>query len=317
MNKWAIAGASLAAGLVGAGLFSARTARKAEELVPRDGQMVEAGGTLLHVVEQGEGQPLLLIHGLGAQLRSFGQEMVDALSLDHRVIRVDRPGSGYSPPLPSRSQHLADQAEAIGALIEVMGLEKPWLVGHSLGGALALHVADQFPDRVAGLALIAPATQPVMAVPEVFRGLLVPLPIAGLMARTLAVPLGLANQGKVLAEVFRPEPVPDDYLTAGGGHLALRPASIEAACGDLQMAQDSAAEMIGRYPRLKLPVAILYGLGDNLLDPALHGAKTASQIPGARLTLVEGGHMLPFTQGTECARWVRDVVAGGSLSVNA
>lgn len=311
MRNWAIAGASLAAGLLGAGLYSARAARKAEEAVPMDGRLVEAGGTLLHVTEQGEGPPLLLIHGLGAQLRSFAQELVDELARDYRVIRVDRPGSGYSPPLPSRSQRLADQAEAIAALIEAMGLEKPWLVGHSLGGALSLHVAERHAGKIAGLALIAPATQPVPSVPEVFRGLMVPLPLTGLVSRTIAVPLGLATRDKVLEQVFRPEPVPADYLTAGGGALALRPGNIEAACADLQLAQIGAEEMVGSYATLSLPVAILYGREDNLLDHRLHGATTADAIPGAKLTLVEGGHMLPYSQPLETARWVRSVVQAG------
>ncbi|WP_300974153.1 alpha/beta fold hydrolase [Sphingomonas sp. LHG3406-1] len=305
MRNWAIAGVSLAGGLLGAGLYSARAARRAEELVPMDGRLVKAGPHRLHVTEQGEGRPLLLIHGLGAQLRSFAQAMVDDLARDFRVIRVDRPGSGYSPRLASGSQHLTDQAEAIAALIDVLGLEKPILVGHSLGGALSLQVAERYPDKVGGLALVAPATRPVHNVPEVFRGLMVPLPLAGLVSRTIAVPLGQAAQDKVLEQVFRPEPVPTDYLTAGGGALALRPGNIEAACGDLQLARSDADEMVARYPGMKIPTAILYGRGDNLLDWREHGEKTASEIPGARLTLVEGGHMLPYTQPLETAAWVR------------
>ncbi|GAA4014237.1 alpha/beta fold hydrolase [Sphingomonas swuensis] len=308
MRNWAIAGVAVAAGLLGAGVYSRQTARKAERLVPMDGRIVEAGPYLLHVTEQGHGRPLLLIHGLGAQLRSFAQEMVDELAKDHRVIRVDRPGSGYSPVLPGGSQHLTDQADAIAALIDTMELEKPLLVGHSLGGALSLHVAMRHPDKVGGLALIAPATQPVVDVPEVFRGLMVPLSLTGLVSRTVAVPLGMATRDKVLREVFKPEPVPADYLVAGGGALALRPGNIEAACGDLQLAQIDADAMVERYGSLKLPVAILYGRDDNLLDPAVHGEKTAGEIPGARLTLVEGGHMLPFTQPLETALWVRSVL---------
>jgi pimeloyl-ACP methyl ester carboxylesterase len=118
----------------------------------------------------------------------------------------------------------------------------------------------------------------------------------------------MATRDKVLEQVFRPEPVPADYLTAGGGALALRPGNIEAACADLQLAQVDAEEMVEGYGGLTLPVAILYGREDNLLDYRLHGGKTADAISGARLTLVEGGHMLPFTQPLETARWVRSVV---------
>jgi pimeloyl-ACP methyl ester carboxylesterase len=309
MKKLTITGLSLAAGLLGAGLFSRRVARRAETDVPMDGRLVEAGGTRFHVTEQGQGRPLLLIHGLSAQLRSFAQAMVDDLARDYRVIRIDRPGSGYSPALPGGSQHLADQAEAVAALIDVLALERPVLVGHSLGGALALHIALRHPEKVGALALIAPATQPVETVPEVFSGLMVPLPLAGLVARTIAVPLGLATRDAVLRQVFAPEPVPADFAIAGGGALALRPSNIEAATGDLQLARTDAEEMVGRYGALKLPVAILYGREDNILDYREHGEKTASAISGARLTLIEGGHMLPYTQPEKTAKWLRSALA--------
>ncbi|GLR48719.1 alpha/beta fold hydrolase [Sphingomonas astaxanthinifaciens] len=308
MRNWAIAGVSLVGGLLGAGLYSQRAARRAEELAPMDGRLVDVGsGITLHVTEDGSGPPLLLIHGLGAQLRSFAKAMVDDLARDHRVIRVDRPGSGYSPPLPSRSQRLDDQADAMAALIDTLGLEKPVVVGHSLGGALALKIAERHGDKLGGLALIAPATQPVRSVPDVFRGLMVPLSVAPLVARTIAVPLALATKDKALATVFAPETVPDDYLTAGGGLLAMRPGNVEAACADLQMARQDAEDMTSRYAAFTLPVAILFGRGDSLLSPAEHGELTVSQIPGATLTLVEGGHMLPFTQPVETAAWVRQV----------
>lgn len=308
MRKWVIGGSAALAGLFGAALYSARAARRAEELVPMDGRIVTAGPYRLHVTEQGEGRPLLLIHGLGAQLRSFGQAMVDELARDHRVIRVDRPGSGYSPPLASGSQRLADQADAIAALIDELGLERPVLVGHSLGGALSLAIAQRHPDKVGGLALIAPATQPVRDVPAVFRGLMVPLSMVPLVARTLAVPLAQASRDKVLREVFRPDPVPADYLINGGGALAMRPGNVEAACGDLQLAREDGEAMAAGHGALSLPVAILFGRGDNLLDPAEHGEKTAGTIPGARLTLVEGGHMLPYTAPVATAKWVRSAI---------
>lgn len=308
MRNWVIGGSAALAGLFGAALYSARAARRAEELVPMDGRIVTAGPYRLHVTEQGEGRPLLLIHGLGAQLRSFGQPMVDELAKDHRVIRVDRPGSGYSPPLPTGSQRLIDQADAIAALIDELALERPILVGHSLGGALSLTIAHRHPEKVGGLALIAPASQPVMDVPEVFRGLMVPMSVVPLVARTIAVPLAQATRDKVLKEVFRPDPVPADYLINGGGALAMRPGNVEAACGDLQFAREDGEEMVAHHAGLTLPVAILFGRGDNLLDYRVHGEKTANEIPGARLTLTEGGHMLPYTAPVETAKWVRSAI---------
>ena len=308
MRNWAIGGIALASGVLGASFYTARKAREAERAVPMDGRIVEAGPHRLHVTEVGQGRPLLLIHGLAGQMRNFGQAMIDDLARDHRVIRVDRPGSGYSPRLPSKRAHLAEQAAAMAALIDELGLDKPVLVGHSLGGAVSLATAIRHPDKVGAVALIAPATQRIESIPEVFKGLVVPPAILPLVAHTIAIPIGVATREKVLREVFKPEPVPANFLVDGGGMLGFRPGNFEGAATDLADASSEAEELVAGYKDLKLPVGIFYGRQDNLLDYHLHGEKTASEIPGAKLTLTDGGHMLPFTQPEATARFVRSVI---------
>jgi pimeloyl-ACP methyl ester carboxylesterase len=308
MRNWAIGGLALGAGALGAGLYTSRKAREAEAAVPMDGRMVQAGGHRFHIAEQGQGQPLLLIHGLAGQMRNFGQAMLDDLARDYRVIRIDRPGSGYSPRLASGRGHLSEQADAMAALIDALGLDRPVLVGHSLGGAVSLATAIRHPEKVGALALIAPATQPIQSIPEVFKGLVVPPALLPLVAWTIAVPVGVATKDKVLQQVFAPEPVPANFLVDGGGMLGFRPKNFEGAATDLADASSEAETLLPGYAGLKLPVGIFYGRGDNLLDYRLHGEKTASEIPGARLTLTEGGHMLPFTQPEATARFVRSVI---------
>jgi len=308
MRNWAIGGMALGAGMLGAGVYTSRKAREAEAAVPMDGRMVEAGGQRFHVAEQGEGRPLLLIHGLAGQMRNFGRAMLDDLAKDFRVIRVDRPGSGYSPRLASGRGHLSEQADAVAALIDVLGLEKPVLVGHSLGGAVSLATALRHPDKVGALALIAPATQPIESVPEVFKGLVVPPALLPLVAWTIAVPVGVATKDKVLQQVFAPEPVPGNFLVDGGGMLGFRPKNFEGAATDLADASAEAETLLPGYAGLKLPVGIFFGRGDNILDYRVHGEKTAAAIPGARLSLTDGGHMLPFTQPEASARFVRSVI---------
>jgi pimeloyl-ACP methyl ester carboxylesterase len=68
---------------------------------------------------------------------------------------------------------------------------------------------------------------------------------------------------------------------------------------------DGFAEMIRRYPTLTLPVGILFGKGDQLLDPRAHGQATRDQIPGLDLELMEGGHMLPVTRPDAVADFIR------------
>lgn len=309
MRNWAIAGTAVTAGLLGAGLFTARTARRAERAVPMDGRLVDAGRYSLHVTEQGEGPPLLLIHGLAGQMRNFAQPMLDDLARDYRVIRVDRPGSGYSPRLPSGRGHLSEQADAVSALIDSLGLDRPALVGHSLGGALSLAVAIRYPDKVGALALVAPATQPIETVPAVFKGLVVPPALLPLVAWTLAVPMGVASRHAVLRQVFAPEPVPDNFLVDGGGMLGFRPKNFQGAATDLADAQAEIDDFLSGYAGLRIPVGIFFGREDHVLDYRLHGEKTVSQIPGAQLTLTSGGHMLPFTQPQATAAFVRSVLA--------
>jgi pimeloyl-ACP methyl ester carboxylesterase len=78
---------------------------------------------------------------------------------------------------------------------------------------------------------------------------------------------------------------------------------------EVRMARDAMRALVPHYPALWLPVAILYGRGDTVLDPALQGERTAAEIPGATLTLIEGGHMLPVTHAEETEAWLRKVLA--------
>lgn len=302
---WMLAGAGGAL-IGGLALWSAAAARRAEAMVPRDGGLIEIDGDTLHYVEQGAGPPILMIHGLAAQLRSFAREMVDELAADHRVILIDRPGSGYSVRGAGRSASLSAQAETIAAFIRAFELEKPLLVGHSLGGALALTVALNHPDLVGGLALVAPLTQVVEEPPPVFKGLAIESPaIRRAIAWTIATPLGALNATKVLHEVFAPDPVPIGYLTAGGGALSMRPGNFYASSSDMVAVNDDLPGVVERYGALNIPVSILYGRADNLLDCSLHGETTAGQIAQCEIELVEGGHMLPFTSPALTAAFVR------------
>lgn len=301
-------------GLLGGGLaaYSRAVARKIEKAVPRDGVLIEVNGETLHYTDEGSGPPIVMIHGLAGQLRNFARPMVDDLARDHRVIRVDRPGSGYSPRSASTSARLRVQAETIAELIRILKLDRPLIVGHSLGGALALAIALNHPDVVGGLALIAPLAQvqAIEDVPEVFKGLVIRSPaMRKTIAWTIATPIGMRKAEESLKAVFAPEPVPADFGTEGGGLLAIRPSNFYASSSDLCDLEGELEGMVERYPTLTVPVAILYAGADNILNAPLHGERTATEIPGARIELVEGGHMLPFTQPELTADFVRRAAA--------
>jgi pimeloyl-ACP methyl ester carboxylesterase len=305
---WIIGAALLLLGLTAAGLalFSARTARQVEQAVPPLGRFIEVDGARIHYLDEGSGPPLLLIHGLAGQMRHFTYSLLDRLKSDYRVVILDRPGSGYSTRPPQASAAISAQARTIARFAKALGLERPLVVGHSLGGAIALSLALDHPEQVGGLALIAPATHPQEHVSPVFRALVIRSALLRwLVAWTLATPLSIRNGALALKIVFGPEPVPADFATRGGGLLTLRPRSFVGASRDLVAVVNDFDAMPARYQSLTVPVGILFGASDRVLDPAEHGEALAKKLPGADFELIEGGgHMIPMTAAERSAKFI-------------
>lgn len=185
------------------------------------------------------------------------------------------------------------------------------MVGHSLGGAVALTLATKRPSLLGGLALIAPLSQPMNEAPRIFRGLLNTSPVRrAIVSRTLAVPIGKLKRKRTLETVFAPDPVPADFGERGGGILAGRPSAFYAASTEISGADDL-VEIAAMYGDIPLPVGILFGRDDQILSPELHGAQTASAIPGAEYEVIEGGHMILITAPDATASWLRRQAARG------
>jgi pimeloyl-ACP methyl ester carboxylesterase len=257
-----------------------------------------------------------MLHGLAGQLSHYTYGVAGKLAERHRVIVVDRPGSGYSTRAPEASADLSAQAAALAALVRTLGLGPTFVVGHSLGGAIALTMALEHPREVAGLALLAPLTHIRDDVPPVFKGLTIASPLTRkLVAWTLAIPASIKRSAATLEMVFGPEPVPRDFATKGGGLLSLRPSAFLSASSDLQALPARLPQVQDRYHELRLPVHVLFGKDDRILDWKANGQALVDKVPGARLELVEGGHMLPVTQVEATASFIEAAI--GAMAANA
>ena len=288
-------------------LFTWRTTRKIEAALPPTGRFVNVPGAQLHVVDRGKGPAILLVHGLSGQLGNFDYGMIEPLARDFRVVAVDRPAAGYSTREPGSAADLPTQAHTLAALIDKLGLHKPLVVGHSLGGAIALALAVHHPDRVGGLALIAPLTHPPEHISPVFQAMTISSAwVRRLLAWTLLIPMSIRNREQVMNIVFGPDPVPADFPVRGGGLLALRPSHFLGASVDLQGAAPSLPALLPHYGKLRMPISILYGREDRILDYAQNGEAFVAKVPAARLTLVTGGHMLPVTAVDTSVDFVRN-----------
>src|SRR5882672_1862175 len=309
--------ALLAGGLGGLVIFTAITARRVETALPAGGQFIEVAGARIHYLDKGSGPSIVILHGLGGQMGNFTYALLERLTDEFRVILMDRPGSGYSRRAPGATGRLTEQAAIVAEFIRKLGLERPLLVGHSLGGAIALGVALDHPEVISGLALIAPLTHVPRNVPAPFRALDIKSNLLRwLVAWTVATPVGIRRGKAILDAIFSPEPAPADFPTRAGGILGLRPRSFYNTSKDMRAVNLDLGAMVGRYPSLRVPVRILYGTSDQVLSHQVHGEAMKAKSSMVSLELVAGGHMLPITAPDLTAEFIK-VAARSETTVSA
>ena len=142
--------AGLSGGLL---IYSHDVARRAEADFPPLGSFVVVDGVRLHYLDSAPGdderQAIVMVHGASGNLRDFAVSIFDELAQKYRVIAIDRPGHGYSERPSSDSVDAAwvtpeIQARLIHGAMRQIGVEKPVILGHSWGGAVALAYALAF-----------------------------------------------------------------------------------------------------------------------------------------------------------------------------
>lgn len=275
--------------------------RLAEQSIPPAGQFAKVSNGTLHYTEHGpaDAPALVLIHGLSGQLQHFSYALTGDLAQRYRVISVDRPGCGYSERDNSEQAALTAQADAILELIEQLNLEKPIICGHSMGGAVALTMGVQSPEKIRSLALLAPLTHLPATPSKAFAALTIRSPLMRrFVANTLAAPMAKRNGDAILTEVFHPEPAPADFPVRAGGLLSLRPRAFVAACEDFAAAS-GIVPISQKYRDLSVPGVVLYGAQDVILSAAEHGPMMADYGLEYR-ELPNAGHMIPMTAAADC-----------------
>lgn len=298
--------AFVAVSLVGLVIFTAFTAWRVEKALPPRGQFIEVSGARIHYLDKGSGPPIVILHGLGGQMGNFTYALLDRLTDEFRVILVDRPGSGYSRRAPGATGRPTEQASIVVEFIRKLGLERPLLVGHSLGGAIALGVALDHPEAVKALALVAPLTHVPKQVPTPFRALDIKSDfLRWLVAWTVATPIGIRRGKAILDAIFSPDPAPADFPIRGGGILGLRPKSFYNTSSEMRAVNLDLWSMAGRYASLRVPVRILFGKNDEILSHQLNGEAMTAKSQMVGLELVAGGHMLPITAPDLTANFIK------------
>ena len=270
-------------------------ARRAERDNPPRGRLIEVeAGVRLHCLERGSGRPVVLLHGNAVTLEDFEASGVFAeLAGTHRVIAFDRPGFGHSTRPRDRVWNPVAQGAAIQAALDQMGVERPVLVGHSMGTLVAMAMALDRPDRVGGVVLLGGYYYPNARVDALLMAP-VALPILGdVMRYTVTALTSRAMLGRVTEAMFAPNPVPSDFFDWVSSEMMVRPVQIRANAEDAALMMPSAAQLADRYAELKVPLALIAGADDPVIDPHAHTERLHAEVPGSRLVLVPGsGHMV-------------------------
>jgi pimeloyl-ACP methyl ester carboxylesterase len=248
-------------------------------------------GRSVSYVEAGEGPVLLLIHGMAGECANW-REVIEPLAGQHTVIAPDLPGHGASAP-GGGDYSIGGLATGLRDLLLTLGHERATILGHSLGGGVAMQFAYQFPEMVERLVLVSsgglgPDVSPVLraaALPgsDLFIGATAGIGrrIGGLLGRGLSA-IGLRPTADV-AEVTR-------------GYASLVDPDRRAAfLGTLHAVVGTRGQTVDASDRLYLaeavPLLIVWGARDSII-PVRHGEDAHRAIPGSRLEVFDDvGHM--------------------------
>jgi pimeloyl-ACP methyl ester carboxylesterase len=124
------------------------------------GKFVTVGGKRVHYVEKGDGKPVILLHGFLYHTVAWKQNL-DALANKSKTYAIDLFGWGYSERLKTMDYSFPFYAKQVVGFMDALNIKKASLIGHSLGGGIAIYVAAHYPERVDKLVLIDPGALPI------------------------------------------------------------------------------------------------------------------------------------------------------------
>jgi pimeloyl-ACP methyl ester carboxylesterase len=310
-RPYAIASAAVIGALAAIAVFNRHLAKKAEHKNPPVGRFLEVNGVRLHYIERGSGDPLVLLHGNGSMIQDFESSgLIELAAKDYRVIVFDRPGFGHSDR-PRNVVWTPDaQAELIKHALERLGVSKALVLGHSWGASVAVALALKYPGLVRGLVLASGYYYPTVR-PDVIALAAPSLPLIGdILSHTLSPLISRVTWPLMMAKIFGPRSVPMKF-GAFPKELALRPSQIRASAAESALMIPDAFKLRNQYAELKMPVVIIAGEQDRLIDIDTQSARLHSEVSQSRFHRLPGnGHMIQQTATDQVMSAISEVASG-------
>ena len=268
-------------------------------------KQAKIGSTEISYIDSGKGDAIILIHGLGGNAGHWQMNIGPLAAVGHRVIAVNLPGYGGStaPEGITGATSLTGYAVAINELVAHLGLKKAVLMGHSMGGQIAILLALQKPAWLQALVLAAPAGLEVFTAAE------------AAMLRQFATPAyfelqdSAAIRQSFLRNFYKMPPTAEKLIME---RIAMKHCvGFSAYCKTISHGVEGmlGSPVAARLSELKLPVLIIAGANDALIpNKLLHPKLTLSelleqagaQIEGLEVNLIgEAGHMVQWEAAGE------------------
>ena len=289
---------------------------------PQAGTSVAVAGAGLNVVDLGprgaKGPPIVLIHGASSNLEAMRRPLGDLLARKHRVILIDRPGHGWSMRERETDSTPDVQARMIAEALEKLQVGPVILVVHSLAGALGARMALDHADCLAGLVMLAPVTHPWRGGVGWYNEAVTTPVIGPLLAYTVTLPLGVVLAKPSARNVFLPQAMPDNFVSATSTLLLLRPREFVANAYDLVTLKAAVTAQAPRYGEIRMPVTVISGDVDKTVSTNIHSRPFTATVPHAKLIVLEGvGHMVQNAVPDLVAAEIEAMIAKVSTSASA
>jgi pimeloyl-ACP methyl ester carboxylesterase len=236
--------------------------------------------------------------------------LIELAAKDYRVIVFDRPGFGHSDR-PRNVVWTPDaQAELIKHALERLGVSKALVLGHSWGASVAVALALKYPGLVRGLVLASGYYYPTVR-PDVIALAAPSLPLIGdILSHTLSPLISRVTWPLMMAKIFGPRSVPMKF-GAFPKELALRPSQIRASAAESALMIPDAFKLRNQYAELKMPVVIIAGEQDRLIDIDTQSARLHSEVSQSRFHRLPGnGHMIQQTATDQVMSAISEVASG-------
>jgi pimeloyl-ACP methyl ester carboxylesterase len=248
---------------------------------PKDAYYAEVGGARLRFVEQGEGPPVVLLHGFASALETWHGVMAE-LAKKHHVLALDMKGFGWSSR-PEGDYSPQGEAQLVLALMEQRNIHGAAVVAHSWGSSVALAMALAAPERVTRLVLYDAWVYEEQ------------LPTTFLWARATGVGEALFDlfyaeraDEKIARAFYDPKKYVSERFVEEVEKALDRPGTVAAALAAVR--QQRYAEMQKQYATIKQPVLLLWGREDEVTLLS-YGERLARDLPHAHLvTYPHCGH---------------------------